>query len=122
MLSLLVHKYLLYSHKTRVPILTPEEVRGSKDGTVPEAAREAERAAVRNNLAALWHSETSAEQAASEHGLGVSADESVRRGEGKNLTPSHSHQPLPRQEKQERRCSLYLLSEYKNTKPDARAA
>ena len=116
-----------YTHtcctRTTVPILTPEELRCSKDGNVTEAAREAERAAVRNNLAALWHSEssqTSGEQACL-HDLGVS-DEHVRRGEGNDLDASHSHQPLPRQEMQGPRCSVYLLYKYKSTKPDARAA
>jgi len=118
--------------RTAVAILTPAEVvRCSKDGKVTEAAREAERAAVRSNLAALWHSETSqpSGEQASVHDLGVSA-ERVRRGEGKDVTPSHSHQPLPRHEMQEPSvsrcsvswCSVSLLSKYKSTKPDGRAA
>jgi hypothetical protein len=101
--------------RTAVAILTPAEVvRCSKDGKVTEAAREAERAAVRSNLAALWHSETSqpSGEQASVHDLGVSA-ERVRRGEGKDVTPSHSHQPLPRQEMQEpSRCSVSWCAQF----------
>ena len=90
-----------------------------------EAAREAERAAVRNNLAALWHSQTSqtSGEQASLHDLGVSA-ESVRGGEGKELNASHSEQRLPRPETQEPRCSItcFTSTKVQNLTPEQHQA